>query len=43
MNRIKTSTLATAVFLFSEAVFFGFLIAAYLYFYRATVHAPNAG
>jgi len=30
------------VFIASEAVFFAFLIAAYIYFYGAVVHGPNA-
>lgn len=42
MTRFNTAKLATAVFILSEAVFFGFLIAAYIYFYGATVHGPNA-
>lgn len=42
MKRFDTAKLATAIFIFSEAVFFAFLIAAYIYFYRATVHGPTA-
>ncbi len=36
MTRIDTPRLAVAAFLLSEAVFFGFLIAAYVYFYPAS-------
>ncbi len=42
MRRFDTARLATAVFILSEAVFFGFLIAAYLYYMPATVHGPRA-
>jgi heme/copper-type cytochrome/quinol oxidase subunit 3 len=42
MRRFDTARLATAVFIASEAVFFAFLIAAYVYFYGAVVHGPNA-
>lgn len=42
MRRFDTAKLAVAVFLASEAVFFGFLIAAYIYYYPAVVHGPNA-
>jgi heme/copper-type cytochrome/quinol oxidase subunit 3 len=31
-----------AVFVLSEAVFFGFLIAAYIYYYGSATHGPNA-
>ncbi len=34
--------LAMGVFIGSEAVFFAFLIAAYIYYAAATVHGPNA-
>lgn len=40
MTRFKTAKLATAVFIASEAVFFAFLIAAYIYF-RANLHGPE--
>lgn len=42
MRRYDTARLAMAVFIASEAVFFAFLIAAYIYFYGAVVHGPNA-
>ena len=42
MRRFDTAKLAVAVFIGSEAVFFGFLIAAYIYYSGATVHGPNA-
>lgn len=42
MTRFETPKLAVAVFLASEAVFFGFLIAAYIYYYGASAHGPNA-
>ncbi len=42
MKRFDTAKLAMAVFIASEAVFFAFLIAAYIYFYGAVVHGPNA-
>jgi len=43
VTRFDTSKLAVAVFLASEAVFFSFLIAAYVYYYAATVQGPKAG
>jgi len=42
VTRFNTAKLATAVFIASEAVFFIFLIAAYIYYSGATVHGPNA-
>ncbi len=42
MTRFNTPRLATAVFIFSEAVFFFFLIAAYIYYSGAVVHGPKA-
>lgn len=42
MTRFNTAKLATAVFIASEAVFFAFLIAAYIYYSGATVRGPNA-
>lgn len=42
MKRLDTPRLAVAAFVLSEAVFFGFLIAAYVYFYAASMHGPNA-
>jgi len=42
MNRFSTGKLATAVFIASEAVFFAFLIAAYLY-YRVNMQGPYYG
>lgn len=42
MNRFDTAKLAMAVFIASEAVFFAFLIAAYIYYYGAVVHGPRA-
>jgi len=42
MRRFETSRLAVAIFLASEAVFFGFLIAAYIYYYAATKSGPQA-
>ncbi|HUA86243.1 MAG TPA: heme-copper oxidase subunit III [Bryobacteraceae bacterium] len=42
MKRFDTVRLAMAVFIASEAVFFAFLIAAYLFFSAATVHGPTA-
>jgi heme/copper-type cytochrome/quinol oxidase subunit 3 len=42
MTRFDTPKLAVAVFIASEAVFFAFLIAAYIYYSGATVHGPNA-
>jgi heme/copper-type cytochrome/quinol oxidase subunit 3 len=42
MKRFDTAKLGVSAFLLSEAVFFGFLIAAYIYFYGAVTHGPNA-
>lgn len=42
MKRFDTAKLAMWVFIASEAVFFAFLIAAYVYFYGAVVHGPSA-
>jgi heme/copper-type cytochrome/quinol oxidase subunit 3 len=42
VKRFDTAKLAMAVFIASEAVFFAFLIAAYIYYYGAVVHGPNA-
>jgi len=42
VRRFNTAKFAVAVFLGSEAVFFAFLIAAYIYFYAAVVHGPSA-
>jgi len=42
VTRFDTPKLAVAVFLASEAVFFGFLIAAYIYYYAAVVQGPKA-
>jgi heme/copper-type cytochrome/quinol oxidase subunit 3 len=42
MRRLDTAHLAVAIFVLSEAVFFGFLIAAYIYYMPATVHGPTA-
>jgi heme/copper-type cytochrome/quinol oxidase subunit 3 len=42
VKRFDTAKLAMAVFIASEAVFFAFLIAAYVYYYGAVVHGPNA-
>jgi heme/copper-type cytochrome/quinol oxidase subunit 3 len=42
VNRLGTARLAMCIFIASEAVFFAFLIAAYIYFYGAVVHGPNA-
>ncbi len=42
MTRFPTIKLATALFILTEAGFFGFLIAAYIYF-RANVHGPAYG
>ena len=42
MRRFNTAKLAVWVFIASEAVFFAFLIAAYIYYSGATVHGPNA-
>jgi len=41
VRRFDTAKLAVAVFIGSEAVFFGFLIAAYLY-YSGAIHGPTA-
>lgn len=41
MTRLDTPRLAVAAFLLSEAVFFGFLIAAYVYFYPASPGAAR--
>lgn len=41
MTRLDTPRLAVAAFLLSEAVFFGFLIAAYVYFYPASSGAAR--
>lgn len=42
MKRFDTAKLAMSIFIVSEAVFFAFLIAAYLYYYGAVVHGPSA-
>ena len=42
VQRTSTIKLSMAVFVASEAVFFAFLIAAYLYYYGATVSGPTA-
>ena len=42
MKRLETAKLAMVVFVASEAVFFAFLIAAYVYYSGATVHGPRA-
>jgi heme/copper-type cytochrome/quinol oxidase subunit 3 len=42
MKRFDTVKLATAIFVASEAVFFGFLIAAYVYYSAAVTHGPDA-
>lgn len=42
MKRFDTAKLAMSVFIASEAVFFAFLIAAYVYYYGAVVHGPSA-
>jgi heme/copper-type cytochrome/quinol oxidase subunit 3 len=42
VKRFDTAKVAMAVFIASEAVFFAFLIAAYIYYYGAVVHGPNA-
>ncbi|HEX3743599.1 MAG TPA: cytochrome c oxidase subunit 3 [Bryobacteraceae bacterium] len=42
MTRFDTPKLATAVFLASEAVFFTFLIAAYIYYYGSVAKGPRA-
>lgn len=41
MTRFDTAKLAMSVFIASEAVFFAFLIAAYIYYYAAVVHGPG--
>lgn len=41
MKRYETVKVAMAVFILSEAVFFGFLIAAYIYFLPAVVRGPS--
>src|SRR5581483_10381189 len=41
MTRLDTPRLAVAAFLLSEAAFFGFLIAAYVYFYPASSGAAR--
>jgi heme/copper-type cytochrome/quinol oxidase subunit 3 len=41
VRRYDTAKLTVAVFIGSEAVFFGFLIAAYIY-YSGAIHGPNA-
>lgn len=43
MKRFETAELAMVVFIASEAVFFAFLIAAYIYYSGATVRGPQAG
>ena len=43
MKRWETAKAAMLVFIASEAVFFAFLIAAYIYYSGATVHGPQAG
>jgi heme/copper-type cytochrome/quinol oxidase subunit 3 len=43
MKNFETAKLAMLVFIASEAVFFAFLIAAYVYYSGATVHGPQAG
>lgn len=42
MNPALRIKLAVSVFVATEAVFFAFLITAYIYFSGATVHGPNA-
>lgn len=42
MKRFDTAKLAMSLFIASEAVFFAFLIAAYIYYYGAVVHGPSA-
>lgn len=42
MKRFDTAKLAMSVFIASEAVFFAFLIAAYVYYYGAVVQGPRA-
>ncbi|HEY7334669.1 MAG TPA: cytochrome c oxidase subunit I [Bryobacteraceae bacterium] len=42
VSRVDTMKLTIAVFVLSEAVFFAFLIAAYMYYYGATVTGPTA-
>ncbi len=42
MTRFDSARLAVSVFIASEAVFFVFLIAAYIYYSGNTVHGPNA-
>ena len=42
MKRFDTAKLAMSVFIASEAVFFAFLIAAYIYYSGAVVHGPSA-
>jgi heme/copper-type cytochrome/quinol oxidase subunit 3 len=42
VKRFNTAKLGVGVFVASEAVFFGFLIAAYIYFYAAVVRGPKA-
>jgi cytochrome c oxidase subunit I+III len=41
VTRVDTAKLAVAVFIGSEAVFFGFLIAAYIY-YSGSIQGPSA-
>ncbi len=42
MTRFNTARLAVSVFIASEAVFFAFLIAAYIYYSGATARGANA-
>jgi heme/copper-type cytochrome/quinol oxidase subunit 3 len=42
VTRFNTAKLAVSVFIASEAVFFAFLIAAYVYYSGATARGPNA-
>jgi heme/copper-type cytochrome/quinol oxidase subunit 3 len=42
VTRFQTGKLAVAVFIASEAVFFAFLIAAYIFYSGATVRGPTA-
>ena len=41
MKRFDTAKLAMSVFIASEAVFFAFLIAAYIYYYRCSCSWPE--
>ncbi len=42
MKRYHTGKLAAATFIASEAVFFGFLIIAYIYYSTSPAHGPTA-